>query len=55
MTERDPPNHFFASWIGTSHATVSDLKKRPRDEHMPPARSATCGAKSPAISVAADQ
>ncbi len=22
MKERDPPNHFCASWIGTSHATV---------------------------------
>jgi hypothetical protein len=31
------------------------LKIRPRDEHTPPARSATCGAKSPALSVAADQ
>jgi hypothetical protein len=31
------------------------LKKRPRDEHTPPARSATDGAKSPARSVAADQ
>jgi len=33
----------------------SALKKRPRDEHTPPARSATCGAKSPALSVAAHQ
>jgi hypothetical protein len=33
---------------------VVKLKKRPRDEHTPPARSATCGAKSPALSVAAN-
>jgi hypothetical protein len=30
-------------------------KKRPRDEHTPSARSATSGAESPALSVAADQ